>query len=311
MKTRTLVSFDWAIKRLLRNKANFGILNGFLSELLKEEIVVQQILESEGNQADAEDKFNRLDLLCKNQKEELIIFEVQYYEDIEYFQRCLYSTSKVITEYISKGEPYSQVKKVYSINILYFDLGHGRDYIYIGRTNFVGLHDGDLLHLSEAQQVRFRKSAPHEIFPEYYLLKINNFDDVAKNSLDEWIYFLKNTELPHNYKAKGLSQVAEQLKYDNMDPVSKQKYDDYLNTFKVSESMIETARFTGKLEGEKKGRKEGREEGRKEGREEGINKAKVETILKCIEKGFSVSLISELVDIPEDEVQRIIRQKQG
>ena len=110
--------------------------------------------------------------------------------------------------------------------------------------------------------------------------------------------------MQHCYNVKELSQVAEQLKYDNMDPVSKQKYDDYLSTFKVSESVIETARFTGKLEGEKKGRKEGREEGRKEGR----NKAKVETILKCIEKGLSVSLIAELVDIPEDEVQRIIQQ---
>ena len=33
---KPLVSFDWAVKRLLRNKANFGILEGFLSELLRQ-----------------------------------------------------------------------------------------------------------------------------------------------------------------------------------------------------------------------------------------------------------------------------------
>ena len=31
--SRQLISFDWAIKRLLRNKANFGILEGFMSLL--------------------------------------------------------------------------------------------------------------------------------------------------------------------------------------------------------------------------------------------------------------------------------------
>jgi hypothetical protein len=50
MKTkRKLIAFDWAIKRLLRSKANFGILEGFLSELLKEDIIILDVLESEGN----------------------------------------------------------------------------------------------------------------------------------------------------------------------------------------------------------------------------------------------------------------------
>jgi hypothetical protein len=30
--TRKLISFDWAIKKILRSKANFGILEDFLSE---------------------------------------------------------------------------------------------------------------------------------------------------------------------------------------------------------------------------------------------------------------------------------------
>jgi len=47
---KNLVRFDWAMKRLLRNKANFGVLEGFLSELLREDIQIDQILESEGNQ---------------------------------------------------------------------------------------------------------------------------------------------------------------------------------------------------------------------------------------------------------------------
>ena len=37
-KQRKLITFDWAMKRLLRSKANFDILEGFLSELLDEDI---------------------------------------------------------------------------------------------------------------------------------------------------------------------------------------------------------------------------------------------------------------------------------
>jgi predicted transposase/invertase (TIGR01784 family) len=164
------------MKRLLRNKANFGILNGFLSELLKEKIEVQQILESEGNQESVTDKYNKLDLLCINNGGEIIAIEVQYYEESDYFHRCLYGTSKLITEHLSKGETYAQVKKIYSINILYFDLGSGDDYIYVGRTQFSGLNNAEELLLSENQQVKFGKNTPDEIFPVYYTDHTSNID---------------------------------------------------------------------------------------------------------------------------------------
>ncbi|MEA2019774.1 MAG: PD-(D/E)XK nuclease family transposase, partial [Campylobacterota bacterium] len=64
---RKLISFDWAIKRVLRSKANFEILEGFLSELLKENIAILEVLESESNQDLKNDKFNRLDIKVKNQ----------------------------------------------------------------------------------------------------------------------------------------------------------------------------------------------------------------------------------------------------
>ncbi|MBF0112793.1 MAG: hypothetical protein HQK74_08695, partial [Desulfamplus sp.] len=64
MKDR-LVRFDWAMKKLLRNKANFEILEGFLSELIKQDIKIEKILESESNRAAFDDKQNRVDLLAE------------------------------------------------------------------------------------------------------------------------------------------------------------------------------------------------------------------------------------------------------
>ncbi|MBF0134178.1 MAG: PD-(D/E)XK nuclease family transposase, partial [Magnetococcales bacterium] len=72
MKQRQLISFDWALKRLLRSKANFEILEGFLSELLREDVRIVEILESESNQEARNDKFNRVDLKIKNTRDEII-----------------------------------------------------------------------------------------------------------------------------------------------------------------------------------------------------------------------------------------------
>lgn len=137
----TLIKFDWAIKRLLRQKANFSILEGFISEVLREGIVIEQILESEGNQEHEEDKFNRVDILAQNSRGQLIIIEVQNSRQQDYFHRMLYGVSKTTIEHMNLGQKYGDIKKVYSINIVYFDLGQGKDYVYHGKTEFVGLHN--------------------------------------------------------------------------------------------------------------------------------------------------------------------------
>ena len=71
-------------------------------------------------------------MLAENSKGELVIIEVQNNRELDYFHRMLYGTSKAITEYMNQGDPYAKVKKVYSVNIVYFDLGQGDDYVYHG-----------------------------------------------------------------------------------------------------------------------------------------------------------------------------------
>lgn len=112
------------------------MLEGFLSELLFDDIKIEQILESEGNQLYDADKYNRVDILTQNSKKELIIIEIQSTYEIDYFQRMAYGVSKSISENLKLGQKYSEVKKVISINIVYFDLGQGQDYIYKGVTDF-------------------------------------------------------------------------------------------------------------------------------------------------------------------------------
>lgn len=238
--SKKLIRFDWAIKRLLRNKANFIVLEGFLSELLFDNIKIECILESESNQETADEKFNRVDILTQNSKHELIIVEIQSTYEIDYFHRMAYGVSKSISENLKIGQKYSEIKKVISINIVYFDLGQGQDYIYSGKTDFRGLHQNDLLGLSEKQKLTFLKEDVSDIFPEYYLLKVNQFDDIAKDTLDEWIYFLKNSEVKDTFKAKGLKEASEVLDIMRLPKDDEYGYNRYLDSLHLKASEIFT-----------------------------------------------------------------------
>jgi predicted transposase/invertase (TIGR01784 family) len=236
---KKLIRFDWAVKKLLRNKANFGVLEGFLSELLFDDIHIQKILESESNQETQNDKFNRVDILTQNSKNELIVVEIQNTYEIDFFHRMAYGASKALTENLSLGQAYSEIKKVISINIVYFDLGQGQDYVYRGGTNFFGLHEKDMLTLSNKQKAAFSKDTVSDIFPEFYIVKVNNFNDIARDTLDEWIYFLKNSEVKDEFRAKGLQQAGEVLDYMRLaeeDQFSYNRYLDYLH-YKASEIL--------------------------------------------------------------------------
>ncbi len=252
MSGRRLISFDWAMKKLLRSKANFDILEGFLSELLKDDIHILEILESESNKEEPRDKFNRVDLKVKNQKNEIIIIEVQYEREFDYLQRILFGASKAITEHLHESDSYSKVVRVISVNILYFDLGQGEDYVYHGTTTFKGLHNQDVLQLSEDQQELYGKKRVFEISPAYYLIKVNNFDDIAKDTLDEWIYFLKNEEIKEDFKAKGLDKAKRELDILKLPKPERIAYERYRDDLHYQASMVESSYKIGVIKGEKR-----------------------------------------------------------
>ncbi len=279
------IRFDWAIKRLIRDKANFGILEGFLSELIGDDIRIQAILESEGNQQTEGEKYNRVDLLVENAKKELIIIEIQNSHQLDYFLRILFGISKAITEYIREGDPYSKIKKVISVNIIYFNLGQGADYVYRGTTNFRGIHKNDELQLSPSQKKMFGKETIADLYPEIYLIKVNQFDDLAKDSLDEWIYFFKNSEIKDSFKARGLKEANEKLKVANLPDEERKTYERYLNNLHYQASIAETMKF----EAEERVRKSERIEVAKQFKKNGVS---IEIIIKST--GLSKEEIEEL-----------------
>ncbi len=244
---KKLIRFDWAMKKLLRHKANFGILEGLLSELLRFDVHIENILESEANKEDEYDKYNRVDILVKSQNGELMLVEVQNDSEVDYFQRMLFGVSKLVTEYIQQGEPYGKIKKIYSVNIVYFGLGQGKDYVYEYRGEFVGLHENDILQPTILQKRDYRIEKIADIFPKYYLLKVNNFNKIAEDTLDEWVYFLKTSEVGEGFKAKGLDKAKEKMRYEQLSDSEKKSYDRFQENRLIERSVEYTREEEAKL----------------------------------------------------------------
>lgn len=287
------IRFDWAIKRLLRNKANFGVLEGFLTVLLNEKVTIIELLESEGNQLTPDDKFNRVDIKARDSKDDIIIVEVQLTRELYYLERILYGVAKAITEHISLGERYYAIKKIYSISILYFDIGKGSDYLYHGQNIFTGVHTGDRLEVSVKQKDALIHKLPAEIFPEYFLIRVNEFNQVAVTPLEEWIEYLKTGCIHPDTKTPGLEEARKKLIYYNMSPAERRAYDEHLSAIMIQNDVLDSAKLEGKIEG----RAEGREEGREEGKQEVARNFKklglpAETIAQCT--GLSVEEIDKL-----------------
>lgn len=308
-KKTQYIRFDWAMKRLLRNKANFGVLEGLLTTLLNERITINRLLESESNQEDEFDKYNRVDMLAENSKGELILIEVQNNNEYAYFQRMLFGTSKLVTEYINRGDSYSNIRKVYSVNIVYFSLGAGKDYVYHGKTVFKGIHNGDVLELTPFQKQTFKVDTVSQLYPEYYILKVNDFNNVAKSPLEEWIYYLNTGELPDGATAPGLDKVRERLKLDKMSKDELNAYYRHLDNIVILKDNIFTEREEGRAEGRAEGREEGREEGRKEGRAEGRaegeKKKNMENAIKMKRLGLETEIINKVTGLSPSEIDEL------
>jgi len=312
--TRRLVQFDWAMKKLLRNKANFAILEGFLSELLNISITITTILESESNKNRAEDKSNKVDLLCITDIGEKILIELQVDREWDYLQRMLYGTSKLVTEYIEESDAYGKIGKVIAVNIVFFDLGHGEDYIYHGTTTCKGLRIGDNLQLSTTEKgslATFRKLPtdradhlePKDVYPEYYVIKVKKFKDKIISKFDEWVYFLKNSDIPTTFDAKGLSLAKKKLDILGLSEPERKDYEGYVRSLHDKASEVETHNLDITF-----ARQEGKAEGKAEGKVEGEIKGMAEVIQAMQNSGMNLEAIANILKLTIMKIEQILKQ---
>ena len=279
-----IIRFDWAATRILRDKANFGVLEGLLTVLIGEQICIQQLLESESNQAYSDEKYYRLDLYATNSQGDNIIIKIQPSRKLHYYERIVLGEPQII-DMVSWQKRYEAIKKVYSINILYFDLGKGGDYLYHGTTRFVGVHTGDELQVNYKEGDLIRMRIPSEIFPEYYIIRVNEFNKVATTPLEEWIEYLKNGVIRENTATPGLEEARKKLQYLSMSKQERAAYDEHVNAIMIQNDVLDTAKL------------EGRAEGRAEEKKENARKMKA--------AGLATPLIEQITGLTADEINAL------
>jgi hypothetical protein len=298
MAQRTLMSFDWAIKKVLRHKENFDVLEGFLSELLGFDVFIQSILESEGNKQTENDKFDRVDILVRTREQELMLIEIQYDDEEDYFHRMVYGISKLITEYIHEGQQYGQVKKAYSINILYFRLGQGKDYIYEYYGSFIGRQTKDVLQPTNYQKKKYGIESVADIFPKYYVLRVGSFKkETPIEPIDEWFYFLKNSEIKDEFKAKGMKRAKTVLEVERMSLEDRKAYQRHVENRRIEAAVTETAFVKGEQKGLQKGL------------EVGARQARIEMAQKLLKANAELLFVKEMSGLSMEEVMSLAEGK--
>lgn len=302
-KTRTLISFDWAIKNILRDKANYDVLEGFLSTLLEKDIKILSLLESEGNQEHEADKFNRVDLIVEDENSDIYVIEVQTGWERYYLQRLLYGTSKLIVDHMKLGDSFGKVKKVISVSILYFLLGEGKnDYLYKGTNEFYGINTNETLRLSPQKRAALvgREIAPvPNIFPEYYLIEIERFHNIITKDIDEWVYFFKNSEVRSDFKSKNIQAAAEKLDLLKMPLEKRRIYERYLISKASEKDMIESAH------------ENGIEEGIEQGIEQGKNMSLRQVAVSMLQDGLPIEKISTYTALSQDAIRKLAEKQAG
>ena len=132
-----------------------------------------------------------------------------------------------------------------------------------------------------------------QLYPEYYILKVNDFNQVAKSPLEEWIYYLNTGDIPDSATASGLTEARERLKLDKMTKAELEAYYRHLDNIVILKDNIFTERAEGRLEG------------REEGREEGRLEVKRETASNMKSLNIPLDVISQVTGLSIEEIKRL------
>jgi predicted transposase YdaD len=181
----------------------------------------------------------------------------------------------------------------------------GEDYAYHGQTQFVGINKKDVLQLNNVQKELYKTEKIADIYPEFYLLKINQFDDVARNTIDEWIYFFKNEAIKDDFTARGLKEAKEELDIMKMSDEERREYEAYQESLRYQASMYESSYKVGEMKGRKEGIQEGIKAGRKEGIEAGQKDKALEVAKRLKEIGMEMPLIAQVSGLSQAEIMNL------
>ena len=167
------------------------------------------------------------------------------------------------------------------------------------------MHTNDRLEVTTKEKDALVHKLPAEIFPEYFLVRVNEFNKVAVTPLEEWVEYLKTGCIRPDTEAPGLKEAREKLVYYNMSKAERQAYDEHLSAIMIQNDVLDGAKLEGRMEGRLEGRMEGRLEGRAEGLVEGLAEGHMEVARNMKKLGVPIEIIMQSTGLSEKEIENL------
>lgn len=276
---------DFGFKKLFGEEPNKDLLLDFLNELLKEQegkIKNLTYLKNEHLGLGESDRKAIFDLYCENERGEKFIVELQKSNGTTLRQnffkdRTLYYSTFPIREQAKQSDWNYELKAVYTIAIL--------DFVFDEDKTDKNKYRYDV-KLTDIHTCRVFYNKLTFIYLE--MPKFQKSLEELDTRFEKWLYVLRNLnrleKIPEKLQEKifeRLFDVAEIAKFSKEEILS---YEDSLKYYRDLKNSLDLAKEEGKLE-----------------------KAR-EIILNGQQEGLSISILSKIVGLAEEEVISIINE---
>lgn len=288
MSNKPLMSFDYAIKYLLKDKGDYEIVEGFISALLKSsgygEVKIIALLDTESNKENQLGKRSLADLIVEDVDHNKYIIEIERNIKHTFMHKACFNTSRLIVDHLAQTIDYDKIIKVFHISLLYFPVGTGA--MYHGKTTIEEIETEEPLHYKIMHQETGKVLDIVDIFPEYFFISIPQFDDRLEKEIDDWLYVMKHDDVPATFHSPYMKKVAEKLSLLKMTPAEQNDYYHYRKDLCDERNELEAAETKGKIEGKIEG--------------------KAELIKQMMANGYFVEDVSKITSLSVAEINTIL-----
>ena len=295
MTEKPLISFDYAIKYLLKDKGGYEIVEGFISALLKsqgyKDIKIVALLDTESNKEDKKSRRSLADLIVEDEEHRKYIIEIERNLQHSFIHKACFNTSRLIVDNLAERIDFTEIVKVFHISILYFPVGNGP--VHHGQTIIRDIESNEKLtvHIKDPDTGVVVDATG--ILPEYFFISIPLFNDRLEKEIDDWLYVMKHDTVPTTFHSPYMQKVADKLSILKMTPEERDSYYYYLKQVYTDRDELQAAEAKGKEEGEQIGIAKGEQ-------------TKAEAIArKALAKGMSVQDASELTGLSVDIIESL------
>lgn len=296
MTDKPLVSFDYAIKYLLKDKGDYEIVEGFISALLKSQgysdVKIIGLLDTESNSEDSISKRSLADVVVEDKDHNRYIIEIERNIKDTFLHKACFNTSRLIIDHLAEGMDSVNIVKVFHISLLYFPVGNGA--VHHGQTIFREIESQERLTVHIKHPITQEVVDATDILPEYFFISVPLFNDRLEKEIDDWLYVLKYDNVPPTFHSPYMQKVADKLSILKMTQAEREHYVYYIKSLYSDRDELQAAEARGEARGEEMGITKGE------------RRTKESIARKMYEKGESVEDICEFTELSCDEIRALL-----